>query len=75
MTDTTHTCPAEGCDEVVPFDVLACKKHWFELPPQLRKGISRAWSSGNLTRWAELRAAAVAFLSIKPVDIREPKVR
>lgn len=40
---STHPCPANGCDRQVSIDQLACRPHWFSLPPELRKRVGRAW--------------------------------
>lgn len=59
----THKCPAKACSVQVPLEVLACKRHWFALPPALRHSISRTWRQGELEAWAEWRKHAVAILN------------
>lgn len=59
---TKHDCPANGCDKEVPFEVLACKAHWFALPVPLRKRISQSWARQDLLEWAAARAEAVTLL-------------
>lgn len=38
-----HDCPAPGCTRSLPGYLLACNAHWFALPPDLRRRITRAW--------------------------------
>ncbi len=40
-TDSTHECPGPGCTRRVPRSQLACSRHWFQIPPEIR---SRLWS-------------------------------
>lgn len=37
MTQTTHECPAPSCEEQLPFERLACRPHWFQIPVELRR--------------------------------------
>lgn len=59
---TAHGCPARGCDRVVPNRLLACPKHWFQLPATLRQDITRT-ASLNLLH-PERRAALAAASQI-----------
>lgn len=36
MTDTTHECPAPGCDRRVDFDKFSCLSHWVTIDRALR---------------------------------------
>jgi len=63
MTDTTHPCPKVGCPRRVEFRSLACSRHWFELPPELRRAVASAWRSGDLEAHRIARADAVAYLN------------
>lgn len=38
-----HQCPAADCRASVPLDQLACRKHWRQLPAQLRDAVWAAW--------------------------------
>lgn len=62
MTDDTHKCPATGCMVRCSRAQLACRPHWFSLPPQLRAAISRTWRSGPLDEYMGYRAEAVRLL-------------
>lgn len=59
----THECPTNGCGAQLPYSVLACKRHWFMLPPPLRAEINRTWRSGDLPAYLAAREAAEAFLN------------
>lgn len=39
-----HVCHAEGCNVAVPPKMLMCRRHWFQVPKQLRDAV-----------WAEYR--------------------
>jgi hypothetical protein len=39
MPKTTHKCPARPCPLPVPDRLLACPKHWFQLPSAVRQEI------------------------------------
>lgn len=40
--DGTHGCHWPGCEDRVPPAKWGCAKHWFALPPELRK---RVWAT------------------------------
>lgn len=53
-------CPI--CALPIPLDVFACRTHWFKLPRDLRRAITRTWAMrrgdpGNEERIAEHEAA------------------
>jgi len=56
MTDDLHDCPARGCRQRIPFDQMACRRHWAILPPELRRRVSRAWRSGVIRDVLAVRA-------------------
>lgn len=74
MTIDAHPCPKEGCAERIPFERMACRAHWFSLPPELRRRVNAAWRSGNLDRVVAVRREVVAFLNgtSKEVDDGTP---
>lgn len=43
MTDRAHDCPAPNCGVQVPHSQLACKRHWFMLPADLRREVWAAF--------------------------------
>lgn len=62
-----HECPAKGCDQLVPYSELACRRHWFQLPPQLRQRIGRAWrraQKGDVDAGAEHTAAITEAIEL-----------
>lgn len=65
MTDH-HGCPAQGCSNTVPREMLACRSHWFSLPPDLRGRISETWRNGDTAAWLKARDEAVALLGGTP---------
>jgi hypothetical protein len=61
---STHTCPAPGCPLEVSDDLLACRKHWYELPKPLRDALWRAYSDhgrGSPAHTAAVDACLRAF--------------
>lgn len=38
-----HRCPAPGCEEQVPYEMLACRAHWFSIPKLLRVELWHAY--------------------------------
>lgn len=42
-----HTCHHPTCDRRVPPKMLACRPHWYELPPQLRAAIWHHYRPGQ----------------------------
>lgn len=43
VVDTAgHGCPAKGCGVTVERSKLACSRHWFDLPKQIR---DRVWAA------------------------------
>ena len=39
----SHLCPGPGCELVVPTDMLACRRHWFQVSKPVRDEVWRAW--------------------------------
>lgn len=63
MLDNDHDCPKRGCPERLPFETLACKRHWFALPSSLRRSLSVLWMRGDIDAYLAKRAEAVAVLN------------
>lgn len=54
-----NDCPHPQCDNSKPYEHFSCKKHWFQLPGDLRNEISAAWRKGGLcTEWIEAQKKA-----------------
>lgn len=60
---STHPCPREGCPKQLPSSTLACKPHWFLVPPQLRRDVQEAWRSGDFSEYILLRQQAVEAMN------------
>jgi hypothetical protein len=41
-----HRCPGPGCDAQVPYEMLACRRHWYQVPRAIRNAIYHAWADG-----------------------------
>jgi hypothetical protein len=52
------TCPAPDCRETLAPDMLACGKHWFGLPYELRRRVQAAWRTWCAT---DTSAAELAY--------------
>jgi len=67
-----HTCHAHKCEVIVKPEMLMCRKHWFMVPPDVRRTVLGAYRPGQCDdkkpsqEW--LRAALRA---IGEVGIRE----
>lgn len=64
----THDCPATGCTRHIGARQLACRPHWFMIPPDLRDAVWSAWRNGlgkGSPEHADAVAAAVAALNDK----------
>lgn len=69
--ESSHRCPADGCEVYVPDSVLACKTHWFRLPRDIRSRVNRWYELGQtaVTMSDNYRAAltdAVDFWRANP---------
>lgn len=61
----THTCPGKHCPEQMPYHLLACRKHWFSIPTELRNEVNRLWRAGGgrpTEEYLAVRARAVEHL-------------
>lgn len=62
MTDDgTHECPYPGCQQRVPFEQLACRRHWYMVPKPLRDALWRAWRSDDMAEHSRVREEIVQF--------------
>lgn len=43
----SHQCPADGCAEVVPDEMLFCRRDWYRVPRPLRAAVLRAYAGGE----------------------------
>jgi hypothetical protein len=49
-----HKCPSPSCDAQVSQAQFACRKHWYELPKDLRE---RIWAAYRNSQWDKHREA------------------
>ncbi len=42
-----HTCPGPECGKEIPYDMLACSRHWYQVPKAIRAAVYRAWNNGQ----------------------------
>ena len=58
-----HGCPGPGAHtpgrETVPYEQLACPRHWYQVSKATRKAVWRAWEAGDFT--AHTRAIHLAI--------------
>jgi hypothetical protein len=55
-----HRCPGPRCDAPVPYEQLACPRHWAQVPLPMRRSVTRAWARGAGAGTPEHTAAIVA---------------
>lgn len=61
---SSHECPAPSCTVQVPRSQLACRNHWYALPIDMRREISRAYRNGEPDH-LDLVLDAVAYLEAR----------
>lgn len=78
-----HQCHAIACREHVPPEKLMCKKHWFMVPPGIRKRVLMFYTPGQCTgkasikpQWFDAADAAIAsvFNREAPTILRRVKL-
>ena len=73
----SHPCPGPG--EVhngaeVPDDMLACSRHWYQVPRTLRSAVYRTWAYGEgRGTMAHLRAMDAAIAAMTPLAPPKPR--
>jgi hypothetical protein len=55
-----HKCPGPECEAQIPYDMLACSRHWYQVPAPVRSAVWRAWANGE---GAGSKAHTAAILS------------
>lgn len=61
-----HECPAPGCEtKKLPERLLACAKHWYQLPADLRAEIWRTYRGHDTVRHRLAVAEAVKIWTEK----------
>lgn len=61
MPSDDHLCPSPGCGLMVLRRQLACLKHWFQLPKDLRDRINIAYKDHDKARHNEALREAFSF--------------
>jgi hypothetical protein len=65
-----HRCPGPECEAMVPSDMLACSRHWYQVPRQLRTAVYRAWDygvgAGTPAHIAAMDAAISRMMALPP---------
>lgn len=70
MTDTTHRCPAPGCERRLPPPTFACREHWYALPWDLRVDLAHTYRHAfGETRYWQVRARCLHALGVALEDI------
>lgn len=61
--DGLHACPKRGCPDRLPRSTLACRRHWYSLPFELRQRINSHWRAHRYADYLAARDEAVSFLN------------
>lgn len=59
-----HNCPGPFCKQQVPYELFACRRHWYQVQQEVRSVILRAWKAGDLETHAH--AAHIAVRQMRP---------
>lgn len=62
MRSKGRYCAADGCGERVTPGKLMCRRHWFQLPRDMRAAILSAWSARRAEPYQEAVEAARNYL-------------
>lgn len=66
-----HRCPGPGCEQQIPYEMLACRQHWYQGPRAVRNAVYRAWNRGLGAGSAEhLAAMDTAIRSMRPIEVK-----
>ena len=65
---SSHTCPARGCTASVPFERLACVRHWRMVPAPVQRAVYAAWRSQDMVAHVAAMQAAIEAMSGKTDD-------
>lgn len=69
---STHECPKPGCMTQVPFEKLACPKHWYEIASLHRRQILKMWRDApGSDAYFKARADCLRDLGVPQEDIAE----
>lgn len=60
-----HVCPGPNCERSVSLSLLACRRHWSQVPKPLQRRVYAAWAGGEgagTDEHAEACEAAIATM-------------
>ena len=64
-----HICPGPGCEAQVPYEMLACSRHWYQVPRALRNAVYVTWRRGaGAGSAAHLAAIEAAVARMRPLS-------
>lgn len=63
MPEQPHKCPAPGCTAEVPRSQLACRPHWYSIPPEIRSRVWSGYRSRDTVKHAQAMRDAISFLN------------
>jgi len=66
-----HKCAAEGCEKIVPSDMLMCRKHWFKVPKDIRDRVWASYRGGMDAEYDVAVAAAVDAIRKREDDAED----
>ena len=63
-----HTCPGPGCSAQIPYHMLACRTHWYQVSRPVRSLVWRTWDNGKGAGTHDHRQAMVlAIADMRPL--------
>lgn len=63
-----HACPGPECEEQIPYEMLACRRHWYQVPKAVRNAVYGAWKDGaGAGTLAHLNAMNRAIAAMTPL--------
>lgn len=63
-----HTCPGPGCVARIPFHMLACRPHWYQVSRPVRSLVWHTWRNGAGSGTAEHdKAIMLAIADMRPL--------
>jgi hypothetical protein len=64
----THTCPGPECTADIPYEMLACRSHWYQVPRRQRNEVYAAWDHGLGARTQRhYEAMQAAIMHMRPL--------
>lgn len=72
MNAMPNACPVDGCPRSHGPNQLMCRRHWNQVPKELRdrvwNGARLMWDGGGSERWKEAAAEAVAAVELRELQ-------